>query len=730
MQYRLHSGLRRNGLFPGPKYSVLFSPFHPACRVPIFSLLSFLCLGMLLHTTRAWSQEWKFVKGIAVGKYAERSATVPGRNEIYVANRGSCNLSVISTIGRESIQTIELGKTPKALVAGHDGRVYVLAQDIVRPPCELPQNEDGNYRVGIVNAESNAVESWVSLPGLRWDDMALTVDGRLFLTRVIESPGVYLLDTLKREFHEKPVIPGEEGCPVDLALAEQQNELFVSYQCGGWPGHDPIGIYCLAARDTCHAAYEEIASVSGFPNVGGVMSVSPDESFLSAYGDDACSSASYDHKGCPGNDPVQGTDQPTRILNLIDTDSLVVRTYAFPMGDDGKFVSFSPELEAYIGGQSGIKVMKKPGVDRPEKLDPDQLQPPIPKDDICHDLNDAGQIQFSRTGSVESMYAIAADASAVCIFERPAAAASAPSESPSQPSDRRIKAGKTYAIVMGINSYKWPTDPLIHAVDDAASVAVELEEQFGFDVTTLPGNLKCEGAACSVTKKQVMDAFQNLLYDHGEKRAFDPGDQLLVYVASHGDRWPDADGSSHPYLVTSDSIPNFSDPPNPGIAATEVDYRDIWSLLEHSNIRHVLFVVDSCFAGFYGKEDFGGPTFQIPLQNGKPFFRSRSLPQALDRDTGTTRKYLSASPFATQQVLDQSPFTETFVQALHTLQSSTAGYFTFESVLTQMVNLDPQPRPTSYGPSDTAHGDFLFVPHTLDTARQQLKSSLAVPLTH
>jgi YVTN family beta-propeller protein len=664
------------------------------------------CLAIALCPALLCSQEWNFVKSIAVGKYAERAVTAAGGDEIYVANRGSCSLSVISTLTNKSVKTIELGKTPKALVASHDGHLYVLAQDVVREPCELPANEDGNYSVGIVNAGSNAVESWVSIPGQRWDDAALAGDGRLFLTRVIDDAGVYVFDTTKREFQQTPVIPGREGCPVDLALAEQQNELFVAYQCGGWPGHDPIGIYCLTAKNTCRSAYDEIAVVSGFPNVGGVMSVSPDESYLWAYGDDACSQPAYDHKGCPGTDRAKGIDAPTRILNLIDTDSLVVRTYPFPLGNDGRFVSFSPELEAYIGGQTGISVVRKPGVGLPEKI-----EAAIPNDDACHNLSGMGQINFRRMAGSEFMYAVASNDDAVCIFERPAPheiAQSRHSTEPAQP-------GKMYAIVVGIKSFMYGWDPLEYPVSDAAKVATALTRYYGFNVTTLPAKSDCGGSACYVTKKQIIDAFQNVLYESpGKKRDFTPQDQLLVYISSHGDRWPGTELASHHFLVTSDSM--VKDSPMQ-TAATELDYQDIWNLLEASNIRHVLFVVDTCYAGLYTPDAFGGPTFQVPLQNGKPFFRTRSLTEALERNVGITRKYLSASPFVNEQVPDHSAFAQQFVDALDSMRTSTAGYFTFESLLTKMVNLDPQPRPSSYSLDDSPHGDFVFIPNTTEAAR-------------
>jgi YVTN family beta-propeller protein len=662
----------------------------------------------VLCAPRLVSQDWNFVKGIKVGNLAERAVSLPDRNEIVVANRGSCNLSVISTLTNEVIATIEIGKTPERLATDHDGYVYVLAQDILAPPCALPGSDSGNYSIGIVNTHSNSVESWTSLPGSRWEDLAVTGDKRLFMTLVtpFNISGVYVFDTGRRTFLPDPVIPAREGCAVNLALAEHQNEIFVAYQCGSRPGHDPVAIYCLTAKDTCHSAYDQIASISGFPNVGGMMSISPDENYLWEYGIDACSQPAYDHIGCPGNDPVKGTDDPTKILNLIDTDSLVVRTYPFPLTDDSGFVSFSPELEAYIGGLAGIKVLKKPGIGSPEPLNP-----PIPDGDPCHSLNAVGQINFARVGDVEYMYAVVGSAASVCIFKRGATRTIAQPT----PSPQPAKVGKKYAIVIGIQSFMYGWLPLKYPVSDAANVATALTKYYDYTVTSLPGNPECKDSGCYVTKKQIVDTFENLLYESpGKRRDFAPQDQLLVYISGHGDRWADPDLSSHHFLVTSDSMVKESDH---DAAATELDYLDIWNLLESSNLRHVLFVVDTCYAGLNSPGAFGGPTFQVAIQDGKPFVRARSLPDALQRNVGFTRKYLSASPFATEQVPDHSIFAQRFVQALDSMRTNAGGYFTFESMLTQMVNLEPQPRPSSYSPEDTAHGDFIFIPNVTNAAR-------------
>jgi YVTN family beta-propeller protein len=711
---RVHCWPRHKRRFRSPKFSARSFSFCPKSRIYPLSSLVLFCFAIVVYRAPAFSQGWQFVKAIEVGQQPQTAAMIPGPQDLlFVANRGSCNISVINTEGDKVADSIALGRTPKAMVADKSGAyVYVLTEDPKAPLCEPAENEwQDHYWLAVLDTQKHSVVLWVHLPGQRWDDMAIASDGRLFLTDIYE--GVYLFDTTQRKLQEQPVISEPPGYPTNLALAEHQNEIFVNFQNGGpggSPGHDAIGIYCMSADNTpsCPSAYRRIAVVNGIPNVGGPIFVSPDENYVWEYGSDACS-ATYDAVGCPGYDPRKGTNHAARILNVIDTDSLITRTYGFGLGDDaGKNISFSPELEAYIGGEAGIKVIAQPGVGRPEAFQ-------APNDATCGDLKNAGDIKFRQAGGAEYMYVMAASANAVCVFERSASSPMASSRSPA-PSQRHP--GKMYAIVIGINSYTHRWEPLSHPVGDAANVATELREYYGFDVTTLPEDPECKVNRCYVTKREVMDAFENLV-----KRKFDADDQLLVYITGHGDRWPDNSPSSNPYLVTSDSEVSY--PPDQSAAATEVDYRLIWRLLENSSIRHVLFVVDACYAGSYD------PTFQIPLlqPGGRPFLRLRSLQEELERDTGSTRKYLSASPFS-EQVPDNSVFADKLVEALEKLRTSTAGYFTFENVLTQMASLDPQPRPSSFNASDAPHGDFIFVPRAVDRAERQPQSSLAPLQTH
>jgi YVTN family beta-propeller protein len=65
-------------------------------------------------------------QAIHVGQFPRAVAITPSVNKIYVANRGSDNVSVIKASTKDVIKTIHVGGQPRALCVSPDGtRVYV-----------------------------------------------------------------------------------------------------------------------------------------------------------------------------------------------------------------------------------------------------------------------------------------------------------------------------------------------------------------------------------------------------------------------------------------------------------------------------------------------------------------------------------------------------------------------------------------------------------------------------
>lgn len=98
-----------------------------------------------------------------------------------------------------------------------------------------------------------------------------------------------------------------------LAVTPDERFLYVNYQLsgpGGRAGHDVIGKFDVRTGKLLRA-------ITGLPNVGDWIAISPDGRTLWVSGGDACLSRAYDHIGCPA--------VPAGVINIIDiaTDRLM-----------------------------------------------------------------------------------------------------------------------------------------------------------------------------------------------------------------------------------------------------------------------------------------------------------------------------------------------------------------------------------------------------------------------
>lgn len=321
-------------------------------RFSVFIQLLLFSAG-LVCVQPACAQNWQWTKTINVGTTPERAVLLPGGRELYVSNRTSCNISIIDTEENERIANVELGMSPKAMVASHDGRrVYVLVERNQSCPGEFTANgAKSSHSLAIITTADRSV-TYVALPGQRWDELAVTRDGRVYMTQVVDGEqryagAVYVFDTEKNELGNMPVIQDDIGCPVGIAISNDEQRLYVNYQCYGpggrpeSPAHDSIGVYQLPS-------HKLIQVIAGLPNVGGQLALSPDGSQLWAEGNDACSRPDYPHTdACPGF--------PVRVVNAIRTSDLRVISYGLALEDFNGRISLSPEGDAFVGGGTYLK---------------------------------------------------------------------------------------------------------------------------------------------------------------------------------------------------------------------------------------------------------------------------------------------------------------------------------------------------------------------------------------
>ena len=135
---------------------------------------------------------------------------------------------------------------------------------------------------------------------------------------------------------------------------------------------------------------------------------------------------------------------------------------------------------------------------------------------------------------------------------------------------------RSHAVVIGIDAYQNDIPPLRTAVNDAQRVADTLESDFGYAVHLL---------AEDVTLERLRALFGETL-----PREVEVDDRLLVYFAGHGIAL-DGDNGPAGYLVPQDARREDRD--------TFLPMTELSVCLERLTCRHLLLVLDCCFAGAF-----------------------------------------------------------------------------------------------------------------------------------
>ncbi len=234
----------------------------------------------------------------------------------------------------------------------------------------------------------------------------------------------------------------------------------------------------------------------------------------------------------------------------------------------------------------------------------------------------------------------------------------------------KIDFGRYFALVIGINRYPKLTR-LETAINDARSVAKELEAHYGFSVTTL----------IDADRKTIIDAlsqFRHSLTDH---------DNLLIYYAGHG--FLD-EASSRGYWLPSDA-----DRDSP---ANWISTADITDSLKAMKAKHVMVVADSCYSGTLARNariDLPTPDylFRIATKRARVALTSGGLEPVLDSGGG-----------------GHSVFAAAFLSVLKDNRSVIEGTRLFSELRRPVVSGAPQtPEYADIRFAGHEGGDFLFV---------------------
>ena len=131
--------------------------------------------------------------------------------------------------------------------------------------------------------------------------------------------------------------------------------------------------------------------------------------------------------------------------------------------------------------------------------------------------------------------------------------------------------GKYYALIIGINSYRY-IDRLQTATNDAKTVAQILNANYGFESKLILDQ--------DATRESVMNELNSL------RLKLQPNDNLLIYYAGHGVHDKVTDASYWlPVDAKLDNDTNW------------IDAKNITDQLKRISAKHVLIVADSCYSG-------------------------------------------------------------------------------------------------------------------------------------
>lgn len=143
-----------------------------------------------------------------------------------------------------------------------------------------------------------------------------------------------------------------------------------------------------------------------------------------------------------------------------------------------------------------------------------------------------------------------------------------------------------HALVVGVDTYGHGIPPLATAVEDATAVARLLSTRHRFQVDPLIGDAAIGPA--------LLDRLAAL------GRTLTADSRLILYFACHGISQPSDGVRPDGFLLLADAVD--------GDRSTYVAMRELYRRLALLPCRHVLVVLDCCFAGmFAGARDLGGP---------------------------------------------------------------------------------------------------------------------------
>jgi tetratricopeptide (TPR) repeat protein len=241
-----------------------------------------------------------------------------------------------------------------------------------------------------------------------------------------------------------------------------------------------------------------------------------------------------------------------------------------------------------------------------------------------------------------------------------------------------------YALLIATDDYdSWPK--LGNPVGDAEAVKSVLEKSYGFTVELLE----------NPRQQEIYEALQRY-----QKKDYQPGDQLLIFMAGHGDFDDDA---KEGFVVAKDSKLPGADPTRNSF----VPHSRLRSYIDNIPVNHVLLIMDVCFGGTFdrGIADPGGA--RGGMYEDQPVEKL-----FVERDQYPTRKFITSGGkvyVPDGELGHNSPFVHSLLTELRN-PSKERGYLTFADLLSAVGSTTPAPVWGTWG-KDGAGSDFFLISH-------------------
>lgn len=238
-----------------------------------------------------------------------------------------------------------------------------------------------------------------------------------------------------------------------------------------------------------------------------------------------------------------------------------------------------------------------------------------------------------------------------------------------------------YALLFATDDYDSWGD-LTNPVNDARTIANELEEMYGFEVKLVE----------NPTKKEVLSTLRTYA-----KKSYLEDDQLFIFFAGHGQFDP---FFNQGYLVTKDSDRLDEE------KLTYLSHSNLREIINNIPCKHIFLTIDACFGGTFDpviarSSSRGADDMYNELTNTEYIKRKLRF---------KTRKYLTSG--GKEYVPDgrpgrHSPFASKLLEALRTY-GGRDKIITMPEIMVYVEKINPEPRTGPFGDNEPG-SDFVFV---------------------